>query len=461
MPNRIQDHMSKIVRLRISALRRDPSVQSRVDTYQPKVDEYAEAMKRGETFPPIKVFFDGKTYWVADGFHRVPAAQQAGMKTIEADVTKGERRDAILYSVGCNSTHGLPRTRDDKWKAVEKLLKDPEWQKWSGREIARHCHVAWSFVGKVRDSICAPSTDAREVKFIRNGKEHLQKVRRRKMGRIVSEVMELLRDSPIADSPDEVRSLVSKSPEQQVKIATKIVAGEARTVKAATKKVRQEERRAALCEPPDLRSMGKYRTLVVDPPWPLEEDGRFSPENHYPTKPIEAIRALAISDIAMPDAHLYLWVVREFFKEGLELVEHWGFKLRDIITWVKTDKNGKPSFGSGEYFRRSSEHMLFAVRGDVPTARHDLADVIHAPKPKRHSEKPDASYELAEAMSLGPYIDVYARKRKNDRVRDGWDAWGNERGVTRSLHALRLVSGKPKRAGREVAISDLKEVVNG
>ena len=62
----------------------------------------------------------------------------------------GELRDAKLFAVGANATHGHPRSAADKRCAVLKLLKDEEWCKWSDREIARHCHVGHQLVAELR-----------------------------------------------------------------------------------------------------------------------------------------------------------------------------------------------------------------------------------------------------------------------------------------------------------------------
>ena len=65
-------------------------------------------------------------------------------------VKQGTQRDAILFSVGANAVHGQRRTNSDKRRAVETLLRDEEWSKWSGREIARRCGVHHSYVAKLR-----------------------------------------------------------------------------------------------------------------------------------------------------------------------------------------------------------------------------------------------------------------------------------------------------------------------
>jgi preprotein translocase subunit YajC len=117
------------------------------------VGEYADLMKELVIFPPIEVFYDGESYWVADGFHRLAATMEAGFKEIIADVRQGTHRDALLYSAGANSSHGLRRTNGDKRRAVGILLKDEEWAKWSDREIARKCGVSDRLVNNIRSEL--------------------------------------------------------------------------------------------------------------------------------------------------------------------------------------------------------------------------------------------------------------------------------------------------------------------
>ena len=64
---------------------------------------------------------------LADGFHRVLATCMAGLTEIAADVRVGSQRDAFLYGISANSTHGLARTNADKRKAVALLLVDAKW----------------------------------------------------------------------------------------------------------------------------------------------------------------------------------------------------------------------------------------------------------------------------------------------------------------------------------------------
>ncbi|MEO5376054.1 MAG: hypothetical protein H7840_17665 [Alphaproteobacteria bacterium] len=139
--------------IEIAKLRRDGGTQPRAGIHSDVVDDYAEALAEGASFPPVTVFHDGTDYWLADGFHRVGAFEKAGHATIPADVRRGTRRDAVLFSAAANATHGQPRTREDKWRAVSTLLLDDEWGKWPSREIARRCSVSLDFVNQLRKSL--------------------------------------------------------------------------------------------------------------------------------------------------------------------------------------------------------------------------------------------------------------------------------------------------------------------
>ena len=148
-----------IKQLSLSQIRRDGGTQPRAALDDETISDYAEAMQAGAQFPPVVVFYDGASYWLADGFHRVNAAIRAVLPTINAQVIPGTQRDAILYSIGANATHGLRRTNADKRRAVERLLRDDEWAKWSDREIARRCAVSNNFVSEFRRSLSSDDSE--------------------------------------------------------------------------------------------------------------------------------------------------------------------------------------------------------------------------------------------------------------------------------------------------------------
>lgn len=146
--------------------------QSREHLDAATVEDYAEKMREGETFPAITAFHDGTTFWIADGFHRHAAAVMAAIEEIDVAVQTGGLRDAILFAVGANATHGLRRTNADKRRSVQRLLEDEEWAAWSDREIARRCSVDHKFVGKLRPDLVTgdiPSDAASRTFTTRHG----------------------------------------------------------------------------------------------------------------------------------------------------------------------------------------------------------------------------------------------------------------------------------------------------
>jgi len=152
--------------LPIQEITRDWQCQPRAYLTPAVIDQYAEAMTEGATFPPVVVFREGETHWLVDGFHRVAAAEQTGRNDVNCEIREGTFRDAVLYSVGANATHGLQRTSHDKREAVDRLLEDPEWSQWSDREIARRCNVSHTFVQNYKKSLATVASE-REAAIVK------------------------------------------------------------------------------------------------------------------------------------------------------------------------------------------------------------------------------------------------------------------------------------------------------
>ncbi|TCP19118.1 ParB N-terminal domain-containing protein [Simplicispira metamorpha] len=161
--------------LNLHSIRIDGGTQSRAELNNTTVEEYTEAMLEGAAFPPIVVFFDGASYWLADGFHRYFGADHAGLDEVDAEVRQGTQQDAQLFSFGVNASHGLRRTNADKRKAVTGALQHPVSGQWGDRQIAKHCGVDHKTVAAVRAAIWGNSPDTPTERTVtRNGTSYQQ-----------------------------------------------------------------------------------------------------------------------------------------------------------------------------------------------------------------------------------------------------------------------------------------------
>lgn len=141
------------MKLELNKIRLDGNTQPRVELNQEVVGDYADSLMAGAVFPPVHVFHDGSSYWLADGFHRYFAHKRAGKLDIDVDVHTGTLRDALLFSLSANSQHGLRRTNEDKRHAVLILLNDLEWSEWSDVKIAEAAGVSNATVHRIRKSL--------------------------------------------------------------------------------------------------------------------------------------------------------------------------------------------------------------------------------------------------------------------------------------------------------------------
>jgi hypothetical protein len=157
--------------IRLNEIRMDGSTQPRSNIDLFAVSQYADEMRSGAQFPDVILFYDGSDFWLADGFHRVQAAVDAGLNAINADVRQGTRRDALLFSAGANVSQGMRRTKEDERRAALTLLNDKEWRKWSDEKIARQCGVDEEMVRAMRSSVARHSEDGSRHAN-RNGASH-------------------------------------------------------------------------------------------------------------------------------------------------------------------------------------------------------------------------------------------------------------------------------------------------
>jgi N6-adenosine-specific RNA methylase IME4 len=171
----------------------------------------------------------------------------------------------------------------------------------------------------------------------------------------------------------------------------------------------------------------KFGTILADPPWRFSNrTGKMAPEHkrllRYQTMTFQEIMELPVAQLALPQSHLYLWIPNALILEGLEVMRRWGFTYKTNIVWYKIRKDGGPDGrGVGFYFRNVTELVLFGVRGHLRTLQPGRRQVnIISSRKREHSHKPDELYPIIEACSPSPYLELFARHR-----REGWQQWGN------------------------------------
>lgn len=179
---------------------------------------------------------------------------------------------------------------------------------------------------------------------------------------------------------------------------------------------------------PALGAAGPFATVLADPPWRFQNrTGKVAPEHRrlsrYDTLDWKDIAALPVADLMGPQSHCYLWVPNALLAEGLGVLDGWGFTYKANLVWAKRRKDGGPDGrGVGFYFRNTTELLLFGTRGRLRTlapARRQV-NIIETRK-REHSRKPDEQYPIIESCSPGPYLELFARYR-----REGWTGWGAE-----------------------------------
>ncbi len=165
----------------------------------------------------------------------------------------------------------------------------------------------------------------------------------------------------------------------------------------------------------------RYKTVLIDPPWKQPLINHFDRRPHrpkelpYPTMSLQEIISLPIQDLCEEGTHLWLWTTNRFLHDAFHVIDAWGFKYLNTVTWVK------PS-GVGAWFANTTQHLLCAYnkRCIFRKAKYRPTHLITS-IPKRHSEKPVEFYKLIESISETPRIELFARN-----MREGWDAWGDQ-----------------------------------
>lgn len=191
-----------------------------------------------------------------------------------------------------------------------------------------------------------------------------------------------------------------------------------KAVVKALAKARQEVK--GIVELPVLEE-GKYRTIVIDPPWEIEKIQRDVRPNQtemdYPLMSVEEIKNFPIhNSFHKEGCHIYLWTTHKHLPDALDIFNIWGVKYQCLLTWIKNV--GITPFS----WMYSTELVLFGRVGALSLLKNGLR-IDFSGKVREHSRKPDEFYELIKQVSPMPRIDVFSREK-----REGFDQYGNEIG---------------------------------
>lgn len=210
--------------------------------------------------------------------------------------------------------------------------------------------------------------------------------------------------------------------DDQREIAGRAQAGENNVARKVVKQKARAKREADLATKQRALPQQKFGVIYADPEWEFET---WSPEgmdraagNHYPTSPLDEIKARDVPSISADDSILFLCATPPMLPHALEVMGAWGFDYVSNAVWIK-DRTG-----TGYWFRFRHDHLLVGVRGNVPCPApgEQWDSVIEQPRGE-HSEKPEAVCELIEAYFPNlPKIELNRR----GHARAGWSAWGNE-----------------------------------
>jgi len=208
----------------------------------------------------------------------------------------------------------------------------------------------------------------------------------------------------------------------------------------------------------------KTNLIVADCPWSFSDklemsDVKRGAEANYSTLSIEDLKNLDVKSITEDDALLVLWCPSSLLKEGLEVMQSWGFRQTQTHVWVKIkispfkfllkefiksfkkdnlnilniikdginsfNLNNILAFGMGRVFRGCHEIAILGVKGKIyKHIKNKSQRSVHFYPVTKHSEKPELLQDMLEKMFpdfKGKMVELFAR-----REREGWVCVGNE-----------------------------------
>ena len=151
----------------------------------------------------------------------------------------------------------------------------------------------------------------------------------------------------------------------------------------------------------------RYRTIVVDPPWPM--GGPVV--KGQPVGQVSNCSAMTVEDIAkmkLPLADtgfVFLWATQEHLPEATRILSRWKLNYRFTMVWSKSGGIQPPNS-----CRYDTEFIVVGTKGEPKFTTHwSFSAVITAPCQNplvSHSAKPKEFYDLLSQFTPGPRLEL-------------------------------------------------------
>jgi len=371
-----------------------------------------EDIRQNGILQPIDITYNNV---ILDGHHRVKAAKELGIKEIEVRIPEllYVDEDEFLISVAMNRRHLTEGQKAGLANEYRKILSEKaKTQRAEIAVIQREINR-----GNISSDTVADKMNERHEVDTRKEASDKFKVSERKV-RTVQEIEktapEVYEKLGSGDLQIHEAKIIAQLPEDKRETVLEKKLETKKDIRAIVREINNAEKNQNVKPIPE----GKFSIIYADPPWEYEFSISTSrgTENHYPAMELEKIKEIKVP--ADDNAMLFLWAPAPLIRQGLEVLEAWGFSYHTNVVWLK-DK-----IGMGYYARMKHELLLIGTKGEgigMPLPENKPESVIFAERAE-HSKKPDIFYEIIEKMyPKHSKIELFARNK-----REGWETWGNE-----------------------------------
>lgn len=177
----------------------------------------------------------------------------------------------------------------------------------------------------------------------------------------------------------------------------------------------------------------KYKVISLDPPWPYDRtSGQGVANKQYDLMTWDDLYALGpyIKAVAAPDCAIFMWTTAPLLMETVDMIKAWRVRyVTKAFSWVKTYASGGIFFGIGSYTASNTEDVWLLSNGTPKRKAKDVSQVVPTlikqdamvASMADHSAKPEEMQDRIERLLSGPYLEIFARRRRH-----GWTCIGNE-----------------------------------